>query len=124
MALAKSYPLLAAKLYLALGFRILEEKQSKYYDAALGHFEEAREILLKEIQPDEWEKVVAEVREKHSRKYGFMPGSERLAPDGKRAKPGRYESAGLAPLPLGGAPEKRRRSSVHVSRVLPSGASG
>jgi len=40
--LAKAHPDVAAKVYRALGIRILEAKKSKYYDAALSNFEDAR----------------------------------------------------------------------------------
>ena len=44
--LAKRDMLAAAKLYRALGMRILNSKKSKYYDAALEHFQSARKILI------------------------------------------------------------------------------
>ena len=58
--------------------RIVEAKKSKYYDAALGHFEKARDILTKQEQAGEWQNLVGEVRERHGRKSSFMPGFERL----------------------------------------------
>lgn len=81
--LAKAHPRSAAKLYLALGLRILEAKKSRYYDVALDHFEQARRILLRQGRAAEWAKLVTEVREKHGRKSGFMPGFERLAAEGR-----------------------------------------
>lgn len=41
-ALAEAHPEVAAKVYRALGLRILREKKSKYYGAALSHLEAAR----------------------------------------------------------------------------------
>ena len=76
--LGRSHPLLVAKLRIAMGLRIVEAKKSKYYDVALGHFETARDILTKQERADEWDHFVAEVRERHGRKYGFMPGFVRL----------------------------------------------
>ena len=76
--LAKSHPLSAAKLYLAMALRILEAKKSKYYDAALGNLEQAKKLLLKEDRTDEWEVLAEEIRGQHRRKTGFMPGFERL----------------------------------------------
>ncbi len=78
MGLAKAHPLQAARLYLALGLRIVEERKSKYYGAAIGHFKTARDILLKEGRDGDWEDVVARIREKHRLKSSFMPGFERL----------------------------------------------
>jgi uncharacterized Zn finger protein len=77
--LAKSRPLLAGKLHVAMALRILEAKKSKSYDAALGNLETARKILLKEGRDEEWKALAGEIRESHRRKTGFMSGFERLA---------------------------------------------
>jgi uncharacterized Zn finger protein len=77
--LEKSQPLLAAKLHVAMGLRILEAKKSKYYDAALGNLEKARKLMLKQGQAEEWAALAGEIRESHRRKSGFMPGFERIA---------------------------------------------
>lgn len=76
--LEKTHPLLAAKLQVALGLRIVEAKKSRYYPAALGHLETARRILLREDRVTDWNRVVAEIRERHHRKSGFMPRFERV----------------------------------------------
>ncbi|MBN2490114.1 MAG: hypothetical protein JXQ29_04615 [Planctomycetes bacterium] len=76
--LAKSHPLLAAKLHIAMALRLVEAKKSKYYGAALGNLETARKILLKEGRDREWNALAAEIREEHGRKSSFMPGFERL----------------------------------------------
>lgn len=76
--LVRPYPLLAAKLHVAMALRILEARKSKYYDVALGNLEKARKLLLKEGRAEEWEELAGEIREKHRRKGGFMPGFERL----------------------------------------------
>lgn len=76
--LAKSHPAVAAKVFRALGMRILNAKKSKYYDAALSNFEDAKECYAHAGLDKEWRAVVAEVRKAHHRKVGFMGGFERL----------------------------------------------
>jgi uncharacterized Zn finger protein len=78
-AFEKTQPELAARIYRALGIRILKGKKSKYYDAALAHFESAQRMYQKAGLLSEWNALAAEVREEHHRKTGFMPGFERLA---------------------------------------------
>ena len=68
----------AAKLYRAMGFRILNAKKSKYYENALANFETARDLYRKAGLETEWSSLVETVRAEHSRKYGFMPTFERL----------------------------------------------
>jgi tetratricopeptide (TPR) repeat protein len=77
--LAKSYPDVAAKVYRALGVRILSAKKSRYYDAALSHFENAKRCYERSDLHREWAALVADVRRAHHRKAGFMAGFERLA---------------------------------------------
>ena len=77
--LAKSHPDVAAKVYRALGMRILNAKKSKYYDAALSHFENAQRCYERSDLPREWAALVADVRRAHHRKAGFMAAFERLA---------------------------------------------
>jgi tetratricopeptide (TPR) repeat protein len=76
--LEKDHPDMAAKLYMALGLRIVDAKKSKYYDAAISHFEKARRCCERAGLEDEWKKLVDSVHRKHHRKYGFMPGFERV----------------------------------------------
>ena len=76
--LAKTQPEVAAKVFRALGMRILNAKKSKYYDAARSHFEEAKSCFERAGMGQQWDAVVAEVRQAHHRKTGFMPGFERL----------------------------------------------
>ena len=45
--LARSHPAVAARVYRALGMRILNAKKSKYYDAALSNFEDAKRCYEK-----------------------------------------------------------------------------
>lgn len=68
----------SAKLYSALGLRILTSKKSKYYDAALSHLQRARDLWRKADLDTEWQAVVDRIYAEHSRKYGFMPGFERI----------------------------------------------
>ena len=76
--LSKSHPDLAARVYRALAFRILNAKKSRYYDAAIGNMEDAKKCYAKAGRLDEWQRVVAQVRREHSRKLGFMDDFERL----------------------------------------------
>lgn len=76
--LARSHPAVAAKVFRALGARILNAEKSKYYDAALSSFEDARDCYARAGLDSEWKAVVAEVRQDHHRKVGFMGGFERL----------------------------------------------
>ncbi|PYO33916.1 MAG: hypothetical protein DMD86_09700 [Candidatus Rokuibacteriota bacterium] len=77
--LAKSHPDVAAKVYRALGMRILSAKKSKYYDAALSRFEEAKRCYERSDLHREWAALVTDVRQAHHRKAGFMADFERLA---------------------------------------------
>ena len=53
--LAKTHPDVAAKMYRALGMRILKAKKSKYYDAALSNFEDARRCYERAGLGAKWE---------------------------------------------------------------------
>ena len=85
-ALAKKDPLAAAKLYRALGLRILSAGKSKYYDAALDHFEKARNLYCGAGQTTDWAELAATVRNAHSRKRGFLLAFEQIA-SGKSQRP-------------------------------------
>jgi tetratricopeptide (TPR) repeat protein len=76
--LAKHDASAAVRLYRAMGFRILNSKKSKYYGSALAHFEKVRELCPMIGAEADWRAIVATIREKHSRKHGFMPGFERI----------------------------------------------
>lgn len=75
---AKDHPDVAARIYRAMGMRILKAKKSKYYRAALSNFEEAKRCYERAGLFREWEASVAQVRQDHYRKAGFMSGFERL----------------------------------------------
>jgi uncharacterized Zn finger protein len=85
-ALAKKDPLAAAKLYRALGLRILSAGKSKYYDAALDHFKKARSLYCGAGQSSDWEALAGIVRNAHSRKRGFLAAFEQIA-SGKSQRP-------------------------------------
>jgi uncharacterized Zn finger protein len=74
--LAKKDALSSARLYRALGLRIVNAGKSKYYQNALDHFEKARDLYCKAGQSSEWSAVVAFVRTTHSRKSGFLSDFE------------------------------------------------
>jgi len=54
--------------------RILKAKKSRYYDAALSNFEDARLCYERAGLGAQWERLVREVRAAHHRKTKFMPG--------------------------------------------------
>lgn len=84
----------AARLWRALGMRIVNAKKSKYYEAALGNFEQAKRCYEKAGLAAEWEDVVNEVRAEHRRKTGFMPGFEEIVVgSGRRQEPPFIERA-------------------------------
>jgi uncharacterized Zn finger protein len=100
--LARTQPEVAAKVFRALGMRILNEKKSKYYDAALSHFEDAKSCFERAGIGQQWDTEVAEVRQAHHRKTGFMPGFERLVPGrGPSQEPSFVERARSRWLPRG-----------------------
>ena len=76
--LATSHPAVAAKLYRALGLRILTAKKSKYYPTAISHFAQAKQCYERAGLDHEWAALVALISRLHGRKYGFMPGFERV----------------------------------------------
>jgi len=84
--LVRTHPAIAAKVLRALCVGILNAGKSKYYDAALGNIEAARECYLAAGLDEMWRKTVSEIRRDHYRKYGFMPGFEEIVA-GKRALP-------------------------------------
>jgi uncharacterized Zn finger protein len=74
----KTHPDIAAKLFRAMGKRIVNAGKSKYYDAALSNFEEAKCCYVRAGTEPEWEALVANIRQVHHRKHGFIGGFERL----------------------------------------------
>jgi tetratricopeptide (TPR) repeat protein len=76
--LERTHPAEAARLWQAMGLRIVNAGKSKYYGAALGNFEKAKRCYEKAGLTARWEEVVEEVRSEHRRKTGFMPGFEKI----------------------------------------------
>jgi hypothetical protein len=76
--LARTHPGVAAKVFRALGVRIIDAGLSKYYYAALSNLERARTCYQRAGLDQQWEALVAEIRRDHHRKTGFMPGFERI----------------------------------------------
>jgi hypothetical protein len=76
--LVRLHPDIAAKVYRALGMRILNAKKSKYYDSALSHFEQAKRCYKKAGVDLAWEELVEEIQQTHHRKSAFMPSFEQL----------------------------------------------
>ena len=70
--LQKTRPSIAARLWRAQGMRIINAKKSKYYNAALENFEQARRCYERSGLAADWQCVVNEVRAEHRRKTGFM----------------------------------------------------
>jgi len=83
--LERHHPEVAAKVYRALGMRILNAKKSRYYDAALSHFEQAGRCYKKAGEDLAWQTLVEEILQTHRRKSAFMPGFEKLI-QGKRPR--------------------------------------
>jgi hypothetical protein len=76
--LAKNHPAVAAKVFRALCIRVLDAGKSQYYYAALAHLEKAQSCYRRAGLDAHWETLAAEIRSKHHRKSGFMPGFERI----------------------------------------------
>lgn len=77
--LARSHASAAAKVYAALGMRIVKAGKSKRYRHALDHLRSAKRLADEAGDTDMWSSLVDEVRGNHSRKQGFMPGFEDVA---------------------------------------------
>jgi len=77
--LAKTHPGVAAKVFRALCMRIVDAGKSEYYFAALSNLEKAKSCYERAGLDEQWMMLAAEIRRKHHRKSGFMPGFERIA---------------------------------------------
>ena len=92
--LAKEYPDVAAKLYQAMGLRIVNAKKSKYYDAAISNFEQAKRCYIKAGLESTWIELVEDVRNNHSKKYSFIPEFEQVVEEkGPSTRPSFIELA-------------------------------
>lgn len=87
--LAKSHPGVAARVFRALCMRIIDAGKSRYYDAALSNLEKAKSCYQRAGLDAQWQALVAEIRQCHHRKSGFMPGFERIV---RGAGPGKEPS--------------------------------
>jgi hypothetical protein len=76
--LEKAHAGCAARLWRAMGMRIVNASKSRYYQAALQNFERARRSYAKAGLEEDWEQVVSQVRAEHHRKTGFMPRFEEV----------------------------------------------
>jgi len=76
--LAKKYSQAAAKIYAALGMRIILSGKSKYYHYALEHFRNAKKFCERAGCEQMWLSLVDRVREDHSRKYSFIGDFEKI----------------------------------------------
>jgi uncharacterized Zn finger protein len=102
--LERSYPDIAARVHRALGMRIVNAGKSKYYAAALDNLEHAKKCYARAGLEANWEALVADVRERHFRKKGFMAGFEQIVSDAaKRVEPTFLERARRR-WPRGGRP--------------------
>jgi uncharacterized Zn finger protein len=91
--LAKRDALAAARLYRALGLRIVSAGKSKYYREALEHFEKARDLFCGAGQASEWTAVVEFLRTAHSRKSGFLSDFEEIVSGKSERAPSYAEEA-------------------------------
>jgi tetratricopeptide (TPR) repeat protein len=76
--LERSHPDVTARVYCALCMRIINAGKSKHYDAALDSIERAKKCYAKAGLDDDWQAVLADVRQRHFRKKGFMAGFEEI----------------------------------------------
>lgn len=91
--LAKTHPDVAAKVYRALGMRILKAKKSKFYDAALSNFKNVRGCYERAGMGAQWERLVCEIRAGHHRKRAFMSLFEEIVAGAASTKPPFLERA-------------------------------
>lgn len=85
--LEQNHPGLAARLWRSQGMRIVDAKKSKYYEAALSNFEQARDCYRAAGLAAEWEQTVRRVCTLHNRKTGFINGFQALVARATRSEP-------------------------------------
>jgi len=93
--LAKKHNLAAAKIFSALGMRILKKGKTKYYQYALEHFRKAQKLYEKSGRDQLWMDLVERVRRDHSRKYSFIPDFEKIVDRRPLKKPESFETRAL-----------------------------
>jgi len=89
--LTRKYCEAAAKVYAALGMRIILSGKSKYYHYALEHFRNARKLYKKSGCNQMWLSLVDRVRQDHSRKYSFIGDFEEIAAGNRPEPPESFE---------------------------------
>ena len=70
--------LAAAKIYRALGMRIVKRGKSKHYRIALEHLEKAKQLYIESDEEANWFSLVEIIRKDHSRKYSFIGDFEKV----------------------------------------------
>jgi len=89
--LAKKHSQAAAKIYAALGMRIIRKGKSKYYHFALEHFRNTRKLYERVGCDQMWLSLVDRVRKDHSRKYSFIGDFEEIAVGNRPEPPESFE---------------------------------
>lgn len=89
--LEKRHALAAAKVYAALGMRIVRSGKSKYYGHALDHLRNAKKLAQKANGHDMWLSLAEEVRKDHSRKHSFIGDFEAIVAGTPGAVPDTFE---------------------------------
>jgi uncharacterized Zn finger protein len=89
--LARKHGQAAAKIYAALGMRIIRSGKSKYYHYALLHFRTAKKLYEKAGCDQIWLSLVDRVRKAHSRKYSFIGDFEKIAAGNRPEPPESFE---------------------------------
>jgi tetratricopeptide (TPR) repeat protein len=90
--LTKIHGLAAAKIYSALGMRILKKGKSNYYRYALEHFRMVQKLYKKAGRDQLWLDLVGRVRRNHSRKYSFIPDFEKIVAGRPLKKPESFKT--------------------------------
>jgi len=93
--LVKKHGMAAAKIYSALGMRILKKGKSKYYRYALEHFRNTCKLYENAGRDQLWMDLVERVRRDHSRKYSFIGDFERIVAGHPLKKPESFETRAL-----------------------------
>jgi uncharacterized Zn finger protein len=93
--LAKKHGMAAAKIYAALGMRILKKGKSKYYRYALEHCQKVKKFYKNVGRNQLWLDLVERVRLNHSRKYSFIPDFEKIVAGRLLKKPESFETRAL-----------------------------
>jgi tetratricopeptide (TPR) repeat protein len=93
--LIKIHELAAAKIYSALGMRILIKGKSNYYRYALEHFSKVQKLYGKAGRDQLWMDLVERVRRDHFRKYSFIPHFEKIVAGRPLKKPESFKKRAL-----------------------------